>query len=243
MGWGWSLIATQSPEEQFISIFTNSIGVRLQRSMQNDHISSKQMSQEMCTRDTFSIWYYFIIRQFSTARPWQSLPGCILLLHLPLKHHSSTYILLCLAASSNSSARLRLWQNKLCYDIIILPQLRCGNWLFTQQMQEERLVIQWLLQHNQRSRKAFEEEFLHILLFRKFKHVPEFFKIRFHYDKTAAYAILTQRANMRNDSGFNNVQPCASEPEHLFSFFHGVIIELEEINFPSTLADLCRNPP
>lgn len=68
----------------------------------------------MHTRDTFSILYYFIITQFSKARPSQSPPGLILILHLPLKHHSFTCILLRIAASSNFSAWLKLPQNKLC---------------------------------------------------------------------------------------------------------------------------------
>lgn len=111
--------------------------------------SSKQISQKMHTRDMFSILYYFIISQFCTARGLNS--ACQDLSRFPLKHHSFTCMLLYLAASSNFSAWLQRRQNKLCFpssDIMILLQLCCENWLFTEQMQEELFVTQWLLQHN-----------------------------------------------------------------------------------------------
>lgn len=42
--------------------------------------------------DTFGILYYFIISQFSMARPRPSPPGLILLPRSPLKHHLHVYL-------------------------------------------------------------------------------------------------------------------------------------------------------
>lgn len=52
----------------------------------------------MQERDTFGILYYFIISQFSTARPRSSPPGLIPLPHSPLKHHLHVYLCISLPA-------------------------------------------------------------------------------------------------------------------------------------------------
>lgn len=77
----------------------------------------------MQERDTFSILYYFIISQFSTAGPRPSPPGLIPLPHSPLKHHLHVYLCISLPAVI-SQPGYGVGKNKLDFpwsDIMILP--------------------------------------------------------------------------------------------------------------------------
>lgn len=73
----------------------------------NYHFSSKQISQEMHTRDIFSIlYYYFIISQFSLTEAFNRSRQDLFRSYIyPLNNFHLHVYFLHLAASSNSSAR------------------------------------------------------------------------------------------------------------------------------------------